>query len=661
MLLLLATLVHHVPRLAGGSLSPSSPGPKLSSLLLSQTGVNFVDSGTGSHRTGPRNKNLIASSPSRKFETIIAETAQQKKSSETSHQNISAIDSTLLQQDDPSTTTTTTTSDFRFAESHYNATVPENSFASTVILPVKGKMGIWNPNPSRQIHYSILSGDPLHLFRVESRQVGDFSFLVIRVRNNERSLNREYRELYKVQVRAVVYVEEETLISNGGSSSGSNSGSNVNNVTLVNSKSKLVSKNSGSSINLSGGRSGHFLRAFSSLHSSSSSSSKHKMTFLDTNTNGDGGNNNNAHIFTSKEEIPAENKDINEVGVDHIEDGDGDGTEDKLPPPHQRFIIDDLNFANSKNSNGNNNNNNQNKDDNNNHLESKRLRSKSRNNKKNGRGGGSASDANDANGIDQITEKMEQSGVDFDEVGETTTMRKLFDGISDAVVVQNDATFSQDNLPPPSSGSVKNNNNSNKNKRSPKKSKIGDGGGRRNRRGDNGNTDTVSSSRTSRRDEQGRPGRGGNRSRARNRTGSAESRRNSGGSRGRNRQVTLLESKNVDVNENLVGVDEDRGRHGKGPPTTVGTTTSTPVPVLRTNSKVLLSSGNINSGTKKTPLLQAETLVYIRIIDVDDNQPVFESLSYDIGVNADTPVLAKVAKITAADADVGRNQEIYYR
>jgi len=77
------------------------------------------------------------------------------------------------------------------------------------------------------------------------------------------------------------------------------------------------------------------------------------------------------------------------------------------------------------------------------------------------------------------------------------------------------------------------------------------------------------------------------------------------------------------------------------------------------------SGGRYNSNSpdlnKKVAIFQAETLVYVRIIDVDDNQPVFESLSYDIGVNADTPVLAKVAKITAADADVGRNQEIYYR
>jgi len=40
---------------------------------------------------------------------------------------------------------------------------------------------------------------------------------------------------------------------------------------------------------------------------------------------------------------------------------------------------------------------------------------------------------------------------------------------------------------------------------------------------------------------------------------------------------------------------------------------------------------------------------------------VFESPTYDIGVNEDAPVLSKVAKINAADADVGKNSEIYYR
>ena len=45
----------------------------------------------------------------------------------------------------------------------------------------------------------------------------------------------------------------------------------------------------------------------------------------------------------------------------------------------------------------------------------------------------------------------------------------------------------------------------------------------------------------------------------------------------------------------------------------------------------------------------------------DDNVPFLEKASYDVSVIEDIPILAKITKIVAVDADVGRNQEIYYR
>lgn len=53
--------------------------------------------------------------------------------------------------------------------------------------------------------------------------------------------------------------------------------------------------------------------------------------------------------------------------------------------------------------------------------------------------------------------------------------------------------------------------------------------------------------------------------------------------------------------------------------------------------------------------------MYLTVIFFSFSQPVFESQTYDIGVNEDAPILSKVAKISAADADIGRNSEIYYR
>jgi hypothetical protein len=102
---------------------------------------------------------------------------------------------------------------FGFTQPFYNSSVPENSLGSTMVIPQREKSGIWNAG-TREIHYRIEGGDPHQMFRVEPRQVGDFCFLILRVRNNERILNREFKEVYKIQVRAVVYADDE-IINNG--------------------------------------------------------------------------------------------------------------------------------------------------------------------------------------------------------------------------------------------------------------------------------------------------------------------------------------------------------------------------------------------------------------------------------------------------------------
>lgn len=102
---------------------------------------------------------------------------------------------------------------FTFTQVSYNGSVEENSAGSTLIIPAGEKMGIWyESNPSgRFIEYKIVNGDPLKLFRVEERQVGNFCFLIIRVNNNERSLNREFKDLYRLQVKATLYLIENEI------------------------------------------------------------------------------------------------------------------------------------------------------------------------------------------------------------------------------------------------------------------------------------------------------------------------------------------------------------------------------------------------------------------------------------------------------------------
>ncbi|XP_063375219.1 fat-like cadherin-related tumor suppressor homolog [Cydia amplana] len=58
--------------------------------------------------------------------------------------------------------------------------------------------------------------------------------------------------------------------------------------------------------------------------------------------------------------------------------------------------------------------------------------------------------------------------------------------------------------------------------------------------------------------------------------------------------------------------------------------------------------------------LEADTIVAITITDVNDLSPLFYPTEYDVLVPEDTPAHASVARVSAEDADLGLNGEIYY-
>lgn len=66
-------------------------------------------------------------------------------------------------------------------------------------------LGVFSSDSATNVTYRIVSGDPTKLFRVDERLVGDFWFLVIRTQTS--SLNRERKDKYVLTVNATVSLE----------------------------------------------------------------------------------------------------------------------------------------------------------------------------------------------------------------------------------------------------------------------------------------------------------------------------------------------------------------------------------------------------------------------------------------------------------------------
>ncbi|XP_070553228.1 protocadherin Fat 1-like isoform X2 [Ptychodera flava] len=100
--------------------------------------------------------------------------------------------------------------EFKFTKDLYNATIPENSLIKTYVTPNE-KMGIYVSDPTISIRFSIIEGES-KLFKAVGTLVGDFYFLRIRTapcRKGESScrstvLNREVQDEYRLTVEATV-------------------------------------------------------------------------------------------------------------------------------------------------------------------------------------------------------------------------------------------------------------------------------------------------------------------------------------------------------------------------------------------------------------------------------------------------------------------------
>ena len=95
-------------------------------------------------------------------------------------------------------------SSFSFTKQSYNVSIPENSFGK-MYATTTDKMGIYITDPALVVRYKIVGGDYDKIFKAESRHVGDFYFLLIRLRSSFGNvLNREYRSSYELRIRATI-------------------------------------------------------------------------------------------------------------------------------------------------------------------------------------------------------------------------------------------------------------------------------------------------------------------------------------------------------------------------------------------------------------------------------------------------------------------------
>ncbi|GAB6033159.1 hypothetical protein CHUAL_012768 [Chamberlinius hualienensis] len=97
--------------------------------------------------------------------------------------------------------------DFQFTHSSYNASVSENAVGRTFVVPNDVMMGIrWTESINRSyydIKFRIVDGDRDKFFKAEDQTVGDFCFLSIRTKSGHQDvLNRERKDEYRLIVRA---------------------------------------------------------------------------------------------------------------------------------------------------------------------------------------------------------------------------------------------------------------------------------------------------------------------------------------------------------------------------------------------------------------------------------------------------------------------------
>ncbi|XP_018345119.1 PREDICTED: fat-like cadherin-related tumor suppressor homolog [Trachymyrmex septentrionalis] len=118
--------------------------------------------------------------------------------------SISSIDTAMTLPITPLDASFSSEPEFRFTQSLYNVSIPENSIGKTYVVPEE-RMGIQlaSADSDVDVKFRIMSGDREKFFKTEERTVGDFCFLLIRTRtSNVDVLNRERKDRYVLVVRA---------------------------------------------------------------------------------------------------------------------------------------------------------------------------------------------------------------------------------------------------------------------------------------------------------------------------------------------------------------------------------------------------------------------------------------------------------------------------
>ncbi|KAL9905398.1 fat-like cadherin-related tumor suppressor homolog isoform X2 [Glossina fuscipes] len=103
----------------------------------------------------------------------------------------------------------------KFERSTFNVTIPENSIGKTYAISKlhEDRIGL-KIRKNCDVRFRIISGDRDKLFKAEERIVGNFAFLAIRTRTSNVVLNREKNEEYLLKIKAIITCSENAITLN---------------------------------------------------------------------------------------------------------------------------------------------------------------------------------------------------------------------------------------------------------------------------------------------------------------------------------------------------------------------------------------------------------------------------------------------------------------
>ena len=105
--------------------------------------------------------------------------------------------------------------ELNFTRDVYNVTIPENSIGKTYVTSTE-KIGMYcRRKCAVRVTYKIVAGDSEKFFKAEERLVGNFWFLLIRIRAGKTAfLNRERKEIYTLHIKGILYNNTKSSNSN---------------------------------------------------------------------------------------------------------------------------------------------------------------------------------------------------------------------------------------------------------------------------------------------------------------------------------------------------------------------------------------------------------------------------------------------------------------